>query len=79
VVRTRDAGLEPWTDVLPHDELVDLLPAADRISCLHRADSWFRLSGDVPPHVVDEDLARAALLWVLDAVAPDPYASAVAR
>ena len=79
MVRTRDAGLEPWTDLSSHDDLVGLLPAADRISCLHRADSWFRLQNDVPPHVVDEDLVRVPLEWVLDAVAPDPYASAVAR
>ena len=56
-----------------------LLPAADRLSCLHRAESWARLQRDVPLRVVDEDYVRSAVEWVVDAAAPDPYASAVDR
>ena len=55
------------------------MPAADRLSCLHRAESWRRLQRDVPLRVVDEDFVRSAVEWVVDAAAPDPYASAVAR
>ena len=77
--RARDAGLEPWTDRLDRASLAHLLPAADRLSCLHRAESWTRLQRDVPRRVIDEDFLRSPIEWVLDAAAPDPYASAVAR
>jgi hypothetical protein len=77
--RTRDAGLEPWTDRWDRESLAALLPAADRLSCLHRAESWARLQRDVPLRVVDEDFVRSAVEWVVDAAAPDPYASAVDR
>ncbi len=53
--RARDAGLEPWTDRWDRESLAALLPAADRLSCLHRAESWARLQRDVPLRVVDED------------------------
>jgi hypothetical protein len=79
VVRVLDAGLEPWTDRWGREMLVDLLPAADRISCLHRAESWARLQGDVPLRVVDEDFLRSPIEWVVDAAAPDPYASGLPR
>jgi hypothetical protein len=77
--RVRDAGLEPWTDRLDRASLADLLPAADRLSCLHRAESWTRLQRDVPRRVVDEDFLRTPIEWVVDAAALDPYASAVIR
>jgi hypothetical protein len=79
VVRVRDAGLQPWTDRWDRDVLVALLPAAERLSCLHRAESWVRLQGDVPRRVVDEDFLRSAIEWVVDAAAPDPYASGLPR
>lgn len=71
------AGLEPWTDRWGAAELADLMPSADRISCLHRAESWSRLQADVPVEVVDEPFLRAAVEWVVDAAAPDPYASGI--
>ncbi len=77
--RARDAGLEPWTDRWDRESLAALLPAADRISCLHRAESWARLMRDVPLRVVDRDFVRSAVEWVVDAAAPDPYAAAVER
>ncbi|MEO5609086.1 MAG: hypothetical protein ABIQ61_11775 [Ornithinibacter sp.] len=79
LVRAVDAGLEPWTDRWDREMLVALLPAADRISCLHRAHSWARLQRDVPVRVVDEGYARAVIEWVVDGAAPDPYASGIAR
>ena len=54
--RARDAGLEPWTDRWDRADLAALLPAADRLSCLHRAESWARLQRDVPLRVVDDDV-----------------------
>ncbi|HYN65482.1 MAG TPA: phosphotransferase [Ornithinibacter sp.] len=79
VRRARDAGLEPWTDRWDHETLVGLLPAADRLSCLHRAESWGRTQGDVPLSVVDDSFLREVIEWVVDAAAPDPYASAIVR
>lgn len=77
-VRALAAGLEPWTDRWDAATLADLMPAADRISCLHRAESWSRLQADVPVEVVDEPFLRAAVEWVVDAAAPDPYTSGIA-
>ena len=77
--RVVDAGLGPWTDRWDRDTLVALLAAADRLSCLHRAESWARLQRDVPVRVVDDNWVRAVIEWVVDAAAPDPYASGVAR
>lgn len=74
-----DAFLEPWTDLADHETLRALVPAADRLSCLHRAASWSRLQDDVPPAVVDEPFRRSVAEWLVDATAPDPYASGVAR
>ena len=79
VVRVLDAGLGPWTDRWDRETLVALLPAADRISCLHRAESWARLQADVPRRVVDEDFLRSPIEWVVDAAAPDPYLSGIPR
>lgn len=78
-VRALDAGLEPWTDRLDRASLADLLPAADRLSCLHRAESWARLQADVPRRVVDEDFLRSPIEWVVDAAAIDPYVSGIDR
>jgi hypothetical protein len=77
--RAGDAYLEPWTDRWDRATLHDLLADADRISCLHRAESWRRLQADVPVSRVDEPFLRSVPEWLVDAAAPDPYASAVAR
>ena len=77
--RAVDAYLEPWTDRWGLATLRDLLTDADRISCLHRAESWRRLQADVPVGRVDEPFLRSVPEWLVDAAAPDPYASAIAR
>ncbi len=77
--RAVDAYLEPWTDRWDRPTLRGLLADADRISCLHRAESWRRLQADVPVSRVDEPFLRSVPEWLVDAAAPDPYASAVAR
>jgi hypothetical protein len=77
--RAVDAYLEPWTDRWDRATLRDLLADAERISCLHRAESWRRLQGDVPVARVDEPFLRSVPEWLVDAAAPDPYASAIAR
>jgi hypothetical protein len=79
VTRLVDAALAPWTDLAERDELVAVLPAADRLSCLHRAESWRRLQSDVPASCVAEHFARSVPEWLVDATAPDPFASAVSR
>jgi hypothetical protein len=77
--RAVDGYLEPWTDRWDRATLRDLLADADRISCLHRAESWRRLQADVPVERVDEPYLRAVPEWLVDAAAPVPYASAIAR
>ena len=77
--RAVDAYLEPWTDRWDRATLRGLLADADRISCLHRAESWRRLQGDVPVGRIDEPFLRSVPEWLVDAAAPDPYASAIAR
>jgi len=77
--RAVDAFLEPWTDRWDRATLRGLLTDAERISCLHRAESWRRLQADVPVGRVDEPFLRSVPEWLVDAAAPDPYASAVAR
>jgi len=77
--RALAAGLDPWTDRCDLGTLTALVPAAERISCLHRAESWRRLQADVPVTRVDEPFLRSVPEWLVDAAAPDPYASAVAR
>jgi len=79
VRRAVDAYLEPWTDRWDRTTLRELLTDAERISCLHRAESWRRLQADVPVGRVDEPFLRSVPEWLVDAAAPDPYASAVAR
>ncbi len=77
--RAVDAYLGPWTDHQDLPTLRALLPDAERISCLHRAESWRRLQADVPVERVDETFLRSVPEWLVDAAAPDPYASAVGR
>ncbi len=77
VRRVVDAALEPWTDRVPLPDLRALLPAADRVSCLHRALSWRRLVEDVPLGVVDPEYVRAYAEWLLVATDPDAYTAAV--
>ena len=77
--RAVDAYLEPWTDRWDRATLRGLLDDADRISCLHRAESWRRLQADVPVERVDEPFLRSVPEWLVDAAASDPYASAVSR
>ncbi len=79
MLRAVDAYLEPWTDRWDRSALRDLLADAERISCLHRAESWRRLQADVPVTRVDEPFLRSVPEWLVDAAAPDPYASAIAR
>jgi hypothetical protein len=79
VGRAVDAYLEPWTDHFDRSTLRDLLADAERVSCLHRAESWRRLQADVPVTRVDEPFLRSVPEWLVDAAAPDPYASAIAR
>ena len=56
--RAVDAYLEPWTDRWDRATLRELLTDAERISCLHRAESWRRLQADVPVSRVDEPFLR---------------------
>jgi hypothetical protein len=79
LARAVDAYLEPWSAGVDPQALRDLLPAAERLSCLHRAESWRRLEADVPARCVDDDFRRSVPEWLVDAVAPDPFASAIAR
>lgn len=77
--RAVDAYLAPWEDDRDPGMLRALLPDAERISCLHRAESWRRLQADVPAGRVDEPYLRSVPEWLVDAAAPDPYASAIRR
>ncbi len=77
--RAVDAYLEPWTDRWERSTVRTLLADAERISCLHRAESWRRLQADVPVTRVDEPFLRSVPEWLVDAAAPDPFASAVAH
>ncbi|KGN38343.1 phosphotransferase [Knoellia subterranea] len=79
LVALTDAFLEPWTDLADLDTLRGLMPAADRISCLHRAESWRRLIADVPLECVDERFRRSVTEWLIDATAPDPFSSATSH
>lgn len=71
--RVVDAYLEPWSGVASPAELRRVLRAAERISCLHRAESWRRLMDDVPLTAIDEQWLDAPGYWLLAAVADDPY------
>jgi hypothetical protein len=74
-----DACLAPWVAHAGAEELRALLPDADRVSGLHRAESWRRLQADVPPEVVAEEFRRSVVDWLRIAAAEDPYAAATAE
>jgi hypothetical protein len=76
--RIVESALDPWTDLAPPAALRRLLPAAERVSCLHRAESWRRLIADVPIEVVPEQFRAAPKEWLLTALAPDPFEDAMA-
>ena len=76
--RLIEAALAPWAGLVDPADLRALLPAAERVSCLHRAASWHRLQGDVPASAVDDRFRRAVPEWLVIATAPDPFATAVA-
>jgi hypothetical protein len=78
LVAAEDAAIGAWTAHADPAALRALLPAADRVSCLHRAESWRRLQWDVPVEVVDEQFHRSVVDWLTLAAAEDPYAAAVA-
>lgn len=67
VGRILDMALEPWTHTLTSAALRDLLPAARRLSCLHRAQSWFRLMNEAPLECIDERHRPATSAWLLRA------------
>lgn len=69
-----DAVIDPWDDLAPSSDLAAAVTAAERIGCLHRAQSWRRLMADVPVDVLAEH-AQAPARWLLAACAPDPYAA----
>jgi len=54
-----------------------VLSAAERLSCLHRAESWRRLMADVPVECIPADWLDAPASWLLSAVAEDPYVDAM--
>ena len=74
VAEVIDAYLESWTDLAPAQELRRLLPAAERMSALHRAESWRRLMADVPLEAIDVEFLDAPAHWLLAATAEDPFA-----
>ena len=78
LVAAEDAAVDAWSPHADPAALRALLPAADRVSCLHRAESWRRLQWDVPVEVVDEQFRRSVVDWLTLAAAEDPYAAAVA-
>ncbi len=68
-----DAYLDPWGEYGSPGQLRSLLPAAERLSCLHRAETWRRLQADVPLACVDEEWVDAPAYWLTAACSPDPY------
>ena len=72
--RVIDAYLESWTDLAPAQEVRRLLPAAERMSALHRAESWRRLMADVPLEAIDVEFLDAPAHWLLAATSEDPFA-----
>jgi Phosphotransferase enzyme family len=79
VLRILESWQAPWADLVTMEEVAESAPAAERISCLHRAESWRRLQADVPFDAVDDAYRRSVPEWLVDAAAPDPFLSAVAR
>jgi hypothetical protein len=76
-VAAEEAAVGAWAGHADPAALRALLPAADRVSCLHRAESWRRLQSDVPVEAVDEPFRRSVVDWLTLAAAEDPYAAAV--
>lgn len=69
--RVADAGLEVWTDEASLAELRRALPAALRLGCLGRAESWARIE----PHLASGDLEEyggAADAWWNRVSEPSP-------
>jgi hypothetical protein len=57
ILRLRDAYLEPWTTVLPRDELVVAADMARRTGTVQRALAWYLASREMPPDVRAEHSA----------------------
>ena len=74
-----DAYLEPWTDRWDREHAASpCSPTAERISCLHRAESWRRLQADVPAgRSTRTSCARRRV--ARRRRRPDPYASGLPR
>ena len=79
LARAVDSFLEPWSAGRDPQALRDLLPAAERLSCLHRAECWRRLQADVPARCIPGTSRRSVPEWLVDAVAPDPFVAAAGR
>lgn len=67
------AWLQGWGGELSVDDVIALMPAADRLRCLHRAECWRRLIADVPAEAVPEQWRGSVATWVRLATAPDPF------
>ena len=70
-----DAYLDPWSEHGTPAELRRVVGAAERISCLHRAECWRRLMSGVPLEVVPEGLRDVMAYWLRAATSGDPYAA----
>lgn len=74
--RILEAYLDPWAGVASPAELWRAVAAAERIGCLHRAESWRRLMSDVPLESVPEEFRDAPRHWLLVATSADPFVAA---
>lgn len=73
--RVAAAGLEVWTDLAPVADLRRALPAALRLGCLGRAESWARIE----PHLGADDhdeYGGAASAWLDRLAEPAPVSFA---
>lgn len=66
VTRAVDAYLENWTDLATPTALRALLPAARRLSAIHRALSWRRVLDAVPIGAVDPEWHDGESWWIQD-------------
>ncbi|CCH72527.1 conserved hypothetical protein [Nostocoides australiense Ben110] len=66
VARAVDAYLENWSDLAPLDSLRALLPAARRLSPIHRALSWRRVLDAVPINAVEPEWHDGESWWIQD-------------
>lgn len=71
--RIVEAYLDHWSEFGTETDLRRLLPAAERLSCLHRAESWRRLMADVPLSTIPDDYLDAPAYWLQAACSIDPY------